>query len=515
MPGSVGKFGSNVAQAHGALGEVREHVRERERRGQALERCELRGQRVKQAVKELAFTREGAVAAAKHLVFELLELGRDVALGVLDGLAPLPVERRALRKAARQLDVVAVHAVVGDLELCQPGAAPLAILELEQVRIGAGRDRAQLVERRVVARSDDAAFAQQRGRRRDQGTRQKRVQLVPRHEIARRGGQQRRVEARERGLQPRQAGERLAQRREVPRPRRAQRDPRQDTLDVADAAQDFVQALVPVGAYQRLDRVVAGAKRLAVAERPPDPAPELARSHRGGRAVDHARERRVLAPREAGVEFEVAPRRRVHDQRVVARFARQGGEVRQGAFLRIASVLQQCPGRADRERQVLAAEAGEVLRAELRRQRTVRAVAQEMPGWTLDDARRDRGLDAFGQEQFRGPQALELCRERFAPLALEHAESARSEVQPGEAEALALHGERGEQAFAPRVEQGIVRDRAGRHDAHDLARDGSFRLADHARLLADRNRLAPLHEPCEVAVELFYGYAGHRDGRAA
>ena len=126
-----------------------------------------------------------------------------------------------------------------------------------------------------------------------------------------------------------------------------------------------------------------------------------------------------------------------------------------------------------------------------------------------------RGLDALGQEQLRRPQAFQLGRERLVALALEHAEAARAEVEPGEPEALAVHRECGEQAFAPRVEQGVVRHRARRHDAHDLARDRALRLADLAGLLADRDRLALLHQPREIAVELFHRHAGHRDGRAA
>ena len=177
----------HVAQAHRALGEVREHVGEGERRSQALERREFRDQAVQQPVEQLALARERAVAAAEHLVLELLELGRDEPLGVLDRLAALVVERRALRLAARQLDVVAVHAVVGDLELGNAGAAPLAFLEVEQVRVRAGRDRAQLVERRVVARGDDAALAQERRRRRDDRAPQEILEAGLRSEVRGRG----------------------------------------------------------------------------------------------------------------------------------------------------------------------------------------------------------------------------------------------------------------------------------------------------------------------------------------
>ncbi len=132
----------------------------------------------------------------------------------------------------------------------------------------------------------------------------------------------------------------------------------------------------------------------------------------------------------------------------------------QGALLRVARVLQERARRADGERQVLAAESREVLRAELHRQRAQRRVLDEMPGRALDDARRRGERDAFRQQQFRGPEPLELGRERLVAFALEHAEAPGREVEPGEAEALAVDGERREQVFAPGVEQRVVGERS-------------------------------------------------------
>ena len=105
------------------------------------------------------------------------------------------------------------------------------------------------------------------------------------------------------------------------------------------------------------NRVIALAQHRRVAQRPAQPATQFTRAHRGGRAVDDARERVLVAARKAGVELEVAPRRRVHRQRLVARLARQSRQVGQGAALRVAHVLQQRAGGAECERQVLAAKA--------------------------------------------------------------------------------------------------------------------------------------------------------------
>ena len=115
-----------------------------------------------------------------------------------------------------------------------------------------------------------------------------------------------------------------------------------------------------------------------------DPSTQLPRAHRSRRAVDDARERRLVAAGEARVELEVAPRRGVHDERLVPQLARQGSDVRKRTFLRVARVLEKRTRGTERDCQVLAAEAREILGAELRGERPQRRVGEEMPGRTLD-----------------------------------------------------------------------------------------------------------------------------------
>ncbi|MEX0734366.1 MAG: hypothetical protein WD944_04870 [Steroidobacteraceae bacterium] len=137
-----------------------------------------------------------------------------------------------------------------------------------------------------------------------------------------------------------------------------------------------------------------------------------------------------------------------------------------------------------------------------------------MPGRPLDDPRADSDRDTFWQQQFRGPQPLELGRERLAAFRLEHAEAAGAEIEPGEAESFPVRAYRGEQVVPLRVEERVVGHGPGRHDAHDLARDRPLALADLAGLLADRDGLALPDEAREIAVELVHGNARHRNGRA-
>ncbi len=103
---------------------------------------------------ELVFQLAGAVLGAEDLVLVLLELGRDVALGVLDRLLADVVGRdlAPLGLGVRDLDVVAEDLVEPDLEARDPGAADLLGLELGDPRLAALGDRPQLVELGMVAR---------------------------------------------------------------------------------------------------------------------------------------------------------------------------------------------------------------------------------------------------------------------------------------------------------------------------------------------------------------------------
>ena len=147
----VGELRLRVAQRHGALGEIRQHVERRERRRGRLQLGELADQLIEQLVVELFLARQRAIARAEHLVLELLQLRRDVALGVLHRLAAVIVRRHAVGEAAIDLDVVALHAVVAEPQVRDAAALALARFQVEQVLIAVLADALQLVELGVVA----------------------------------------------------------------------------------------------------------------------------------------------------------------------------------------------------------------------------------------------------------------------------------------------------------------------------------------------------------------------------
>src|SRR5256885_12950622 len=78
-------------------------------------------EQVEQLVVERFFQGERAVARRQRLVLESLQLGRDVALGVLERLAAAVVGGHLGGVGVGDLDVETVHAVVGDAQVGDAG----------------------------------------------------------------------------------------------------------------------------------------------------------------------------------------------------------------------------------------------------------------------------------------------------------------------------------------------------------------------------------------------------------
>src|SRR2546423_349306 len=99
-----------------------EHVERAERSRDALQRRDRRAQVRKQPFEQQTLPGEGALLRGQCLVLERLEVGRDIAFGVLERLPPAVVGGNALDVRVCDLDVEAVNAVVFDFEACDAGA---------------------------------------------------------------------------------------------------------------------------------------------------------------------------------------------------------------------------------------------------------------------------------------------------------------------------------------------------------------------------------------------------------
>src|SRR5262249_53231751 len=258
------------------------------------------------------------LARTEHAVLEALELGSDEALRRLHGLAPDVVLRHAFGIAPRDFDEEALHPVVTELESREPGAFSLAPFELQQEILGVRADVAQLIELDVIARGNHLAIAHHCGRLDgDRGAKQgehldmladARAQLL----------QERRIEPRERVTQGREGPQRGAQLREIAGTRRAQRDARQDALDIAHSAEMLAHHTKTPSINERAERVITLTQQGLVAQRAVEPAAQLPRAHRGDAAVDDGEQRRIGVAGEARVDLEIAAARGIERERIAA-----------------------------------------------------------------------------------------------------------------------------------------------------------------------------------------------------
>ena len=247
MPGVVDERGRVPVERLGALGEVREHVELGDAAAAAFSGARRSMQEVEQRVVQRALAHQRALARRQHLVLELLQLLGDVALGALDRLPARVVRRRLVGLRLADLDVVAVHAVVADLQRRDAGRGFLALFEVDQELVGvAWTARAVRRVRRRSRRANTPPSRCSAGGCVDDGACEMRggVGVVADafdQMLCSSGLSQRRrcsfAQAPARAARP------SRKRRQIARARRAQRDAREDAFEIADAAQDARAAL--------------------------------------------------------------------------------------------------------------------------------------------------------------------------------------------------------------------------------------------------------------------------------
>ena len=96
----------------------------------------MRGEAVEQHFEQGFFARKCAFLRGQGFIFKRFEFGRDVALGVFQGLATAVIGGDVFRLGAADFDVKAVHLVVFDLERVDAAARAFAGFELQQKRPG-------------------------------------------------------------------------------------------------------------------------------------------------------------------------------------------------------------------------------------------------------------------------------------------------------------------------------------------------------------------------------------------
>ncbi|MNZ78692.1 hypothetical protein D3C78_972780 [compost metagenome] len=411
-----------------------------------------------------------------------------------------------------------MDAVVAYLQVGQAGTGFFPCFQVHQELPGVFAERQQLVKFRVVALLDHAAVADHRRRVIDDRPRQQ----VGQFRIGTNAGGQfakmRGLQFDHAALQFGQGGQCIAQARQVARAGVAQADTGEDALDVADFLELRLQVLEAVAFQQAGYGLLSGFEDRAVAQRAVQPAGQQAAAHGGLAAVDYRLQGVVATTAEVGVQLQVAPAGAVEDHRVVQALMTQAAQVRQGGALSFPRVAEQAAGSADGQGQVLAAEAFQVLGAELLAEALESRVAVEVPRRATAHAATLLGRQALRpvirDQQLCGVHALQFSEEVFPAANFLDAEAAAGDVQHRQAEQPFVTEHRRQQVVAAFVEQRFIADRAGGDDAHHLALHRPLAGRRIADLLADHHGFAQLDQLGQVAFGGVEGNARHRNGIA-
>jgi hypothetical protein len=154
--------GAAIPAARGDVGERRAGIDDRERGAGGGDVRRGFGHGRDLAAEQLGLARCERLLGGDHLALELGELGGDVALAGRDGLLADVMARHLREVCLGDLDVVAEHAVVADLEVRDAAALLLARLDREDLVLAAIGEPAAFVDGRIVSRANDAAVAHRR-----------------------------------------------------------------------------------------------------------------------------------------------------------------------------------------------------------------------------------------------------------------------------------------------------------------------------------------------------------------
>jgi hypothetical protein len=165
---------------------------------------------------------------------------------------------------------------------------------------------------------------------------------------------------------------------------------------------------------------VAFAQHPSVAQRAVQPAPQQASAHRTDGGVQHAQQRVAGVAIDAGIQFQVAARGRVHGDGLARGFHRDRSQVRQTLLLGFLDIAEQGASRGGRQWLVVDAEPGQVVQAEELQQLAAAAVGVEQPGRAPAHAGafRQEGRQAvlIGNQQLGRLQTRELSFQRVGAI---------------------------------------------------------------------------------------------------
>ena len=219
------------------------------------------------------------------------------------------------------------------------------------------------------------------------------------------------------------------------------------------------------------------------------------------------------------IQFQIVAAGGVQDDAVRRVFDLDGAQVQQGRALRLVNILQQGPRGAGGQGQFGATQPFQLADLILLLDKAGRRVSLETPGGAGHDvlAQVAAGLfqvRVFGDQEFDGPQAMQLVHHGSEAFGLGEGEAAIGEVEAGDALLRGAGVDADQQVVGPGFQQALLRHGAGRHDAGHLAGDRAFRQGWVADLLAYRHRFAQPDQLGQVRLHSVKRHAGHGDGLA-
>ena len=308
----------------------------------------------------------------------------------------------------------------------------------------------------------------------------------------------------------------VAQRRQIARPCRTQRNPRCNAFDVGHLFQAACNVIAPVSA-QGFHRIQPRLNVRAVAQRMVQPMRQQAAAHVRHAVVQHGKQRGCRLPLQGLRDFQIAPRGRIHCHKLAFVFQHQRVHVRRQLVLRGFQIIEQRAGRRNRRRMLrqIQSERAQILTAEIIGQQGKRRIGRKLP---MVQAAHGDFRAIFGQlerrvrQKLRHLQPRQLVRQPFNQDDFD-AEFAAFQRRPSQCSLLFAGKKRGDAVGLLVFQQGGIRQRAGGHDAHDFALHHLAR-AHFADLFANRHAFAQLHQFHQILLRRVIRHARHLDGLA-
>ncbi len=160
--GRFGHAGTDPGFAEGFVGEAEESVEFGDLLTEVGDGSDAGGRGLTEGVEEDAFAFEGSGFGGGDFVFEVFELGGDVALSVFEGLLAAEGGGGGLRLGCGQLDVVAEDLVVADFDARELVLLDELFLVLDEPGGGVTLEELGFVKFGIDAVADEATLAEVR-----------------------------------------------------------------------------------------------------------------------------------------------------------------------------------------------------------------------------------------------------------------------------------------------------------------------------------------------------------------